>query len=117
MKHLSLKLKSYASHVNIVDNSNLEKRLLQFLFASLGALALIYVILLSNMVFNIVARKSLEAEARSLGNEVGALELTYLSMSNKIDLNFSKALGFQETKINFATRQSLGNIKMAQNDL
>ena len=117
MKQISLKIKSYADSVEIVDNSNLQRRILHILLGSLGGLALVYVFLLGSMVFNIVERRSLEREMRVLGNEVGSLELSYLSMSNKVDLNLSASLGFKETKIIFATRKSLGSITAPKNDL
>jgi hypothetical protein len=96
------------------------------LLSGLLVCSLLYVLFLGNMVSNIVARRSLEVQARNLSSEVGNLELTYLSMSSGIDLAFSYDKGFKETKINFATRKSLGlgstsapisNIKNTQNDL
>ena len=111
-----------------------EKLILNIIFCSFGALALLYVLFLGNMVGNIIERRSLEANARALSNEVKDLELTYLSMSNNVDLAFSRSMGFQETKITFATRKPLsyrstgevpglrqnkpfGGIKIIQNDL
>ena len=116
---MSLKLKNYATGVQIVDNGDLAKRILHFLLVSLGALALFYILILGSMVFNIVARKSLEAQARTLGDEVGNLELSYLSATNKVDLAFSAMLGFKETKIVFAHKSAgtLGSTKVATNDL
>jgi hypothetical protein len=94
-------------------------------------LALLYFLFLGNMVKNIIERRSLEANANMLSNQVRDLELTYLSMSNNIDLPLSYSMGFQETKIVFATRKALGyktvdetinngsfdNIKTVQNDI
>ena len=48
--------------------------------------------------FNIVERKALEGRALTLSNEVGNLELEYLSVSQKVDLNLAYSLGFKETK-------------------
>lgn len=59
------------------------------------------------MVFNIIERRSLEKEVASLSNEVGILGLDYLSLSSKVDLDFSYSLGFKQVKPNFATRQIL----------
>lgn len=110
-------MKSYATGVNIVNNNNIEKRALNILLLSLGALAFVYVLFLGNMVFNIVERKTLESNARVLSNEVGDLELQYLSLSNKIDLTLANSLGFKDTKIKFAVRKSLGSIKIAKNEI
>src|SRR3989344_789988 len=57
-KKASLKLKSYAANVNIIDNNNLQRRVLNIMLWSLGMLAFFYVFLLGNMVFDIVERKT-----------------------------------------------------------
>ena len=122
MKQATLKLKIYASYVNIVDNNNLQKRVLYFMLCSLGTLALFYVFLLGNMVFNIIERRGLETNAHTLSNEVGNLELVYLSLSNKVDLNLATVMGFKETPVKYAIRKSIGfssldSVKIAKNDL
>ena len=108
MKQISLKFKSYAGNVSIVDNSNLGRRVFHFVLLSLGALAVFYVVLLGFMVSNIIERRSLEAEARALSGEAGNLEITYLSLSGGIDLDFSRSLGFKEISPIFAVRKYLG---------
>lgn len=109
-----------------VMNQDTKKLALHFILWSMGALVVCYVLFLGNMVSNIVERRALETRARSLSSEVGDLELTYLTLSNNIDLAFSRSLGFKEAKTTFATRKSLGlgntsrpfeNIKATQNDL
>jgi hypothetical protein len=117
MKQVSLKLKSYANNVNIIDNGNLQKRILGMMLWTLGILALFYVFLLGNMVFNIVERKTLKTYAHTLSNEVGNLEQEYLSMSQKVDLNLAYSLGFKEIKTKFATRKALGSISIAKNEI
>lgn len=117
MKQVSQKLKSYTSNVNIVNNGNLQARCLHLLFVSFGILAFVYVLILGSMVFNIVERRTLEADARTLSNDVGALELRYLSLSNKIDLSLGHSLGFKETAVKYATRKAVGAIKLAQNEI
>lgn len=90
---------------------------------SLVVLALLYVLLLGNMVFNILERRTFEADARALSNEIGELELVYLSMSSEVDLNLGQAMGFKEIKPKFAVRKSFGSldafpsIKLVKNDL
>lgn len=91
--------------------------MLRIMLWSFGVLALWYVFLLGNMVMNIVERRSLEKETFSLSNEVRDMELVYLSMSNNIDLAFSHSIGFKETAAKFATRKSLGSIKIAKNEI
>ena len=117
MKAVALKIKTYSGNVNIVNNNNLQKRILNALLYSFGILALVYVLVLGNMVFNIVARQSLGVRERALSNEVGSLELQYLSMSNKIDLAMSTQMGFKEAKVTFATRKSLSALSFTSNEL
>lgn len=116
MKTIALKMKTHAMNINVVNN-NLERQVLNIILWSLGALAVCYLFFLGNMVLNIVERRSLETGANVLANQVQDLELQYLSVSNKIDITFAKSLGFQETKTKFATREFLGSIKLAKNDL
>ena len=95
-------------NAHIINDYNVERLALRFMLWSFGALGLAYVLILGNMVFNIVERKSLEKESLALSSEVSDMELSYLSISNNIDLNYSHALGFKETNIKFATRKALG---------
>ncbi len=106
MKAISAKLNIRG--VDVVNNNNIEKIALNIILWSFGALALSYIFLMGNMVLNIVERQGSEARARVLTNEVRNLEVTYLSMSNDVDLNLSYSMGFKETKAIFATRKSFG---------
>ncbi len=108
MKTTSIKIKSYVNNVDIIVDNDLQYKIFHMMLVSFGVLALCYVFILGNMVFNIVERKVMEKEALSLSNEVGALELSYLSLSNKVDLNLSYSLGFKEVKPKFATRKAFG---------
>jgi hypothetical protein len=111
MKKIAITIKN-RTNVNIVNNNNLEKRILNILLYSLGILALSYVLILGNITFNIVARQSLGMHTKTLSNEVGDLELKYLSMSNKVDLAMSTQMGFKETNAEYATRKSLGTLSL-----
>ncbi|MEI7810133.1 MAG: hypothetical protein WCI41_01070 [bacterium] len=118
MKALALKINTYTTSVNIVNNNNLERRILNAMFMLFGSLAICYVVFLGSTVFNIIERKSLSTESRTLSNEVGQLELQYLSSSNKVDLSLATSLGLTETKDkHYATRKSLGSLKIAKNEL
>jgi hypothetical protein len=103
--------------------NNIEKFIFNIIIWSFAILVLSYIVFLGTMVKNIVERKSLEANARVLESEVRDLELSYLSMSNNIDLNLSYSMGFKEVQATFATRKALGlgsssgSLKVAQNDL
>ena len=120
MKSIALKINSYSGGVRIINSGNLERKILNIMLASLVCLALFYAVFLANTVFNIVERQSLSKESRTLSNEVGDLELTYLSMSNKIDMNLATTLGFKDGKKQYTTRKSLSSldsIKIAKNEI
>jgi hypothetical protein len=108
------------------NNIEIEKNILYTMIFIFAALALLYVLILGNMVFSIVERRTLEKEMLSLSNEVGNLEVSFLAVSNSIDMNLSSTMGFKETKAVFATRKSLGfnvssshlgNIKFTNNEI
>ncbi len=115
MKQATVKLKMYAGNVNEVVHSDVRSNLVRGIFWYMGVLAVMYVLFLGSMVFNIVERKALEGEARELASTVGTLELDYLSLSSKIDLNFSYDKGFREADTKFATRKSLGSLQGTSN--
>ena len=117
MRQATLKLRGYARSMQIINNNNIKRQILSFIFASLGILSICYAFFLGSMVLNIVERKNLESEARAITSDIGALELTYFSKSNEVDLNLSSVMGFKEAKANFATRKSLGSLKLAKNEI
>lgn len=118
MRQMSLQLKTRIRNVNIMNNNiEVEKNILNIMLSILVALTFWYVLILGSMVFDIVQRKTLEKEMLTLSNEVGNLELSYLSISSSIDLALSSSMGFKETRVNFATRKSLGSIKKALNEI
>lgn len=123
MKEKAIKIKSYVGNVNVVVSDNdFKAKLFRYMLLSFGILAIAYVYMIGNMVFDIVARKTLETEARNLSNEVRELEIVYLNESNKIDIAFANSLGFKETQANFATRKpiglnSFGNVDNSGNEL
>ncbi|OGI92460.1 hypothetical protein A2933_02285 [Candidatus Nomurabacteria bacterium RIFCSPLOWO2_01_FULL_46_18] len=122
MRAAAIKMRTYASTIS--DSREGRRQVLHFLFVFLGALALTYVVLLGSTVLNIIERRTLETEARALGNEVGEMELTYLSVLNKIDPALSQTLGFKEVKAKFVNRKSFehltaesGILKVIQNEI
>lgn len=124
MRQISAQFNIFANKVKgaSVMSNNFDVILARFIFLSFGALAICYVLILGNMVANIIERRSLETSSRTLQNEVGDLELKYLSLSNSIDLPLAHSLGFKETKASYATRKTLGfkpidSVKVSQNGI
>lgn len=102
-----------------IYNNNIEisKVILRGMLGCLALLALTYVLLIGNMVWNIVARKNLEKELAALRSEVGSLELNYLATAEKINLELSRAMGYREARANFATKKSLGSLESSSNEI
>jgi hypothetical protein len=109
MKKATIKLKRNIQNVNITNNNIETNRvILNMMLATLALLAMLYFMFLGNMVFNIVQRKNLEKQELSLSSQVGNLELSYLSVSNSVDIALSSSMGFKATQVNYAVRKSLG---------
>jgi len=118
MRQASLKLYRGIHNVNIMtDNALVRRVVLRTMLSTLALLAFAYALSIGLMVWNIVERKNLEREMQALSTEVGNLELTYLSISGEIDLELSRAMGFQEMTASFATRKSLGSLPVHGNEI
>ena len=118
MKQATLKLKRNIQNVNITNNNiEVNRLILHTMFSFFGVLALLYFLILGNMVFNIVQRKNLEKQELSLQSDVGELELSYLSVSNSVDVALSSSMGFGKIQANYAIRKSLGSLNMDNNEI
>ena len=90
---------------DIAVNTSTQRVLFRFLASSFVLLSVVYIYMIGSITFNVVARKSLENEARTLGSNISNLELTYLSNMNDINKTKAESLGFVDAKSNiFATR-------------
>lgn len=96
--------------IEIVQNRDIQRVLLRVFISILIVLSISYVYLIGSITFNVLARKSLESEVRTLGSHVSELELTYLNNTNKIDKNFASSLGFVEAKNNIFTTRSIPSV-------
>ena len=117
MRQATLQLKTRIQNVNIMNNNiDFEKNILNTMIFIFATLALFYILIIGNMVFNIILRKTLEKEITSLSNEISNLEVSYLAVSSSIDTDLSSTMGFKETKAAFATRKPLGLSLKFQSD-
>jgi hypothetical protein len=109
----------YAQNTNVINN-NAENLMLRAVLGAFGFLAIWYILILGNIVFNIIERRTTETAVRTISSEVNNLELDYLALSKNIDFELSQKLGFKEVKAQFTTRKSLstlGSINLAQNGI
>jgi hypothetical protein len=108
MKEASIKVGNYVKKVETIDQAiDLRSKIFYFLMIGFGVFSLLYVLVLGNMVFNIIERKTVEVETRNALNEVADLEATYMTLVNNIDKNSPIALGLVEVKPTFAKRSNL----------
>jgi len=97
--------KAKAITSSIANNRDTQHTLFRVFISALILLSIVYVYLIGSITFSVLARKTLEGTARTLGSHVSELELTYLSKTNNIDKNFALSKGFVDTHQNiFATR-------------
>ena len=104
-------------NTEILNNSDIKNRVFKALILTGVTLAICYLLLLSSMVWNIIARKNIEVQARNLSTDVSSLELQYLALSGKVDLNLAHSMGFKEIGKSYATRKDLGSLTLAPNEL
>ena len=118
MRQTAIQIKTHIKNVNITNNNvEVEKVVLNAMISTFCGLAILYFLILGNMVFNIVERKALEKRELTLSTEVSSLELSYLSVSSSVDIALSSSMGFKKTQVNYATRKSLGSLKIDSNEI
>ncbi len=108
------------SYIHVINNNNLYKKTVHYMLVIFSGLAMAYMVILVNMVWNIVERKTLEADARNLSNTVAELELNYLKLAGQVDVTMSQKMGFLELKPAFAkstSSKSLGVVAKANNEI
>lgn len=90
---------------DIVVNTRTQRILFNIIVGSLLSFFVVYMYIIGSITFNIVARKSLDNTAKTLGDDISQLELTYLNSMNEINKTRATSLGFVDTNSNiFATR-------------
>ena len=95
---------------DIVSNSYTQKSIFRILISLLVGISLIYIYLIGSITFNILARKNLESTAKTLGNSVSQLELTYLNKANEIDKNYALSLGYIEREPEIFVTRSINHV-------
>ncbi len=83
---------------NIATDGSLRKRIFRMLAGSLVVLSICYVYLIGSITFNVLARRSLEANATDIKSRVGQLELQSITLGNSIDQSFAAAHGYVEAR-------------------
>ena len=99
--------------VNIITlatprNPNLEKKILVGLTVIVLILGISYGYFVKQTILNVVTRQEVEEKIADLSSHVSSLEVRYIELKNKIDLNFAYSLGYKEiTDVKFVSRSEL----------
>jgi glycerol-3-phosphate acyltransferase PlsY len=92
---------------DIVQNAHTQRTIFRVLILSLILLSVVYTYLIGSITFNVLARKTLDTTAHELGSHVSELELSDMTLANKIDKNYAVSIGFVDVQKNiFATRDA-----------
>ncbi len=83
---------------NIAHDILLRRKIFKILTLSFVTLSMFYVYLIGSITFNVMARKSLEANSVTLSSRVGTMELEFISLTNSIDSSFGKEHGYTEAQ-------------------
>ncbi len=104
--------KTKAITKDIVRNYNTQRIIFRFLLTGIISLSIIYVYIIGSITFNVVARKSLESTARTLGSNISEMELTYLNNMNEVSKGYAATLGFVDAKSNIFATRSITHVAM-----
>jgi hypothetical protein len=97
--------KAQAITNDIGQNINTQRAILRILVVGSVVLSVVYFYLVGSITFNVIARKTLEANVLDLTSQVNGLEITYLSKVNEADKDYALSNGFVDAPQNiFATR-------------
>ncbi len=95
-----------------------RRRIFSFMLAAIALFSGLYIYFLGHIVFDIIGRRAAISQTHELASSVGALEVQYISLTNKIDLAYAKANGFTESKSpEFASRKGAVAFNTNRNDL
>jgi hypothetical protein len=95
---------------DIVENINTQKILFRILIASSILLFGVYIYLVGSIIFNVIARKSLDKTVIVLKSEVNQLELSYLKTVSSIDKEYAKTQGFVDTHQNIFASRNINHV-------
>ena len=89
----------------IAYNYDAQKVIFRWLVSLIIVLCILYAYLIASITFDVLARKSLETNAKELDSQVGQLELQSIALSQNVNSELGKTLGFVDAPaILFASR-------------
>lgn len=86
-------------HNTITLHTNtFEQRIVKTLLVALAFGVISYVLMIGSVTLSVISRKSMENDTRSLLSQIHTLELSYLSSSEAITLDYAHQSGFVDVK-------------------
>lgn len=97
--------------------NNAQKSAFIALVSVIGFTFSLYIYLVGSIIFGAVEQRQLEASARELRADIGVLEIEYLGLAGKINLDLAHSLGFKEaTDQVFAVRKDGSKLSLGHNE-
>lgn len=94
------------------EDRETRKAIFRVLVGALIFLSLLYMYFIGSITFNILARKSLEVSLKDIGNNVSQIELEYIALSNSINSQMGKDIGFIEAKGTIFAQKGDGRVAL-----
>ncbi len=93
------------SFKNTIQHPTFTHTFLKGLMSTFCVLSVVYMYFLGTIIVNIINRKTVDQEIRTLTSDIGTLELRFLSRTRELDLAYAQTRGFVEPqKIYFAQK-------------
>lgn len=80
------------------EDTETRRIIFRFLLGALVFLFFLYMYFIGSITFNILASKSLEMSLRDMSNNISQTELRYIALSNSINSQMGKDIGFVDAK-------------------
>jgi len=94
--------------ISIPNNPSLERKIIISFSILVVFLGILYGYFVKQTILNVVMREEIIEEMGDLGSHVSNLEVKYIELKNKIDLEFTYALGYKEVEsVKFVSRSRL----------
>lgn len=84
----------FSQSKNTMQDSTLNKKVFKVVVIAFVMLCALYVYIIGNITFNVVARKTYTQEKNHLLSRIGEIEVEYLALSGNVTMDVARASGF-----------------------
>jgi hypothetical protein len=97
--------------LTVKRNPGLEKKLIIGLAILVLGLGVSYGYFVKQTILNVVIRQEIEEKMADLGSHVSSLEVRYIELKNRINLDFAYSLGYRDVpEVKFVSRSTLDKV-------